>query len=338
MKTRVAMVGFGYWGPNIARNLENSEDTELAYICELDKDKRGRAEKLFPSSKAISDYDRVLDDKSVEGIVIVTNSKSHFPLAKKALERGKHVMLEKPITETSGQALELVKIAERKNLILMVGHTFLYNGGVRKLKEIIDSGNIGKWLYAYAIRVSLGPYRSDANVVWDLAPHDISVLLYLKGKKVMSVSVRANCSLKEGIPDVAFMVLKFEDDTIAHIHASWLDPLKVRKLTIIGSEKMVIFDDIEPLEKVKIFEKSATISYAPETFSEFQAAYNYGDILIPKIDVTEPLKMECQHFVDCIRSGSKPVSDGMNGLEVVRVLEAAQKSLESGGRDIEVSE
>lgn len=330
----MGVVGCGYWGPNIVRNFNEIEDLKLKYCCDLDSVKLKNIQKKYPSVIITQDYNDLLNDPEIDIIAIVTSISSHFKLAKDALLSNKHVFVEKPLVYKSEEAKELIKLAKERNKVLMVGHTFEYSPAVHKLKEIVDGGELGRVYYIYSQRLNLGLFQKDVNVVWDLAPHDISIILYLLNKEVSSVSARGKSHVINGIEDVAFIDLKFKDDSIAHIHVSWLDPMKIRKIVIVGEKKMVVYDDVETLEKIRIYTKNVSKYDDYKDFGEFQLSYNYGDINIPKIDNKEPLKIELTHFLDCIEKNITPRSDGKSGLRVVKVLEAAQKSIKERGKEI----
>jgi predicted dehydrogenase len=267
----------------------------------------------------------------VDGVIVATPVSTHFRLAWDALRHGKHVLVEKPLARTRAECQALIDLARSRGLALMVGHTFEYNPAVEALKNMIDNGELGRIYYAYGLRTNLGIFQKDINVLWDLAPHDISIMLYLLGQAPVSVSAVGEAYVQPGIQDVAHMTLNFPNQIQAHIHVSWLDPCKVRRITIVGSKKMVVYDDVEPLEKLKVYDKGVDKPEHTDTYGEFQLSYRYGNITIPTIPAHEPLKMECAHFADCILHDRSPRSDGLSGLRVVKVLESAQISLLNGG-------
>jgi predicted dehydrogenase len=276
-----------------------------------------------------SKIEDLLEDPELDAVCIATPASTHYAIAKSSLKAGKHVLIEKPLTLHSKEGEELVAMAENRRLKLMVGHTFQFNNAVKKLKEYLELGEIGRLYYLYFSRTGLGPIRQDVNALWDLAPHDISVLLYLLGKHPTQVHATGASFIQPGVHDVVFATLKFADGILDHIHVSWLDPHKIRKITLIGSEKMVVFDDVEPLEKVRIYTKGATRTEPPSSFGEFQISLRMGDVVVPYIPLEEPLKQQCKHFVDCVLLDKQPQSDGRNGVEVVRVLEKIQESLDT---------
>jgi predicted dehydrogenase len=294
--------------------------------------------RLHPDVAATSQYKDLLEDAELDAIVVATPVRFHYEMAKAALETGKHVFIEKPISRTEAEAEELVSLANRQGLVLMVGHTFLFSPAVRRMKEIIEAGDIGEVQYVSARRLNLGLFQKDINVAWDLAPHDISILLHLLDELPISVSCQGSSHVTRGIEDVTMMHLSFRKNRCAFIHNSWLDPKKVRQMTVIGSQRMIVYDDTEPLEKLKIYDARVEVPPHYDTFAEFTYSYHYGDAYVPYIKQDEPLKLECQHFIDCIREGGVPVTNGQLGLEVVRILEAANESLRLKGEAVTLGE
>ena len=333
---KVAVVGCGYWGPNLIRNLAQLNRIEELTCCDLDQKRLDRMKSLYPSVNVLSDYRELLQKPDLDAVAIATPVKTHYPIAKEFLSHGKHVLLEKPLTHSYDTALELVKLAEEKERVLMVGHTFEYTAAVNKIKSIVENGELGKILYISCIRVNLGLFQPDINVVWDLAPHDISIILYILGATPISVNSQGKAHFKPGIEDVATTTLNFDNGVIAFIHSSWLDPNKIRRTTIVGSRRMLVYDDIEPQEKIKIYDKGVDVPPYYDTYAEFQFSYRYGDIHSPRIEDYEPLKKECEHFLTCIQKGACPLSDGYSGLRVVSILEAANKSLKLSGRSMNI--
>jgi predicted dehydrogenase len=291
---------------------------------------------LYPSVETTKDFGKVVGDREVDAVVVATPVHLHHELAKAALEAGKHAFVEKPMTQTAEQAAELVQLAAKKKRTLMVGHTFIYSAPVRRIKEIVKSGDIGEIQYIASRRLNLGLFQKDINVAWDLAPHDISIILYLLGKPPISVNCQGKAHVNPQIEDVTNMSLDFENGGFATIQSSWLDPNKVREMTIVGSKRMVVYDDNEPLEKIKVYDKRVEVPPHYDTFAEFTYSYHYGDAYIPYIKQTEPLKVETQHFLDCIRGGKTPETSGVDGLRVIQILEASSRSLKSGGGRIEI--
>jgi predicted dehydrogenase len=330
-----ALIGYGYWGPNLARNLYQNKAARLAVVCDSAAERLKDIPRLFPGAQPASDAAAVFGDPAIEAVVISTPVRSHYALAKAALEHGKHVLVEKPLALSSAESSELIALAAQHGRTLMVGHTFEYNPAVLKIKELMDADEIGPVYYIYSNRVNLGRVQRDVNVLWSIAPHDISILIYLLGALPLEVSARGATYLSEGIEDVVFVTMVFPNNVLAHVHASWLDPSKVRRMTVVGSRKMVVYDDVDPEAKIKIYDKGVYRKGDP-VYGEFQFRLHSGDIFIPKIDMSEPLQVECAHFLECVRSGQRPRSDGESGLRVVRVLEAAQDSLAQGGRPITI--
>lgn len=326
----VALIGAGYWGPNLARVFFELAGCNLHTICDKKKERLDSIKASFPNINTTQDYKTLLGNPELEAIAIVTEAQYHYEIAKECLLAGKHVLVEKPLALNSHECEDLIGIAKAKNRILMVGHLLEYHPAVHKLKELIDSGEIGKVYYIYSQRVNLGEIRRYENALWSFGPHDVSVILYLLGGEPESVNALGESYLQENIQDVVFVNLHFKDKGMAQVHISWLDPHKIRKFTIVGSKKMVVFDDMESSEKIKIYDKGAD---SPGKYASYgdSITLRIGDISIPKIDMKEPLKIECQHFLKCIKENKRPLSDGADGLRVVRVLEAAQKSMENYG-------
>ncbi|MFQ6092608.1 MAG: Gfo/Idh/MocA family protein, partial [bacterium] len=297
----------------------------------------------FPGVEVSRDVAPILAHPEIDAVVLTTPADGHFSLAKQALEAGKHVLVEKPLAQTGAQCRELIDLAASRGKILMVGHTFLYNAAVRKLKEFVDGNELGDIYYLYSSRLNLGRIRNDINAMWNFAPHDVSIILYVLGKRPITVSARGQSYIQPGIEDVVFMHLDFEDGVSAMIHISWLDPNKVRRMTVVGSKKMVVYDDVSRDARIVVYDKGIDkVNIAEslgefESFGEFQLRVRAGDMYVPEIDFVEPLKVECAHFIDCIVRGKKPLTDGEEGYQVVRILEATQISLERGGADVEIN-
>lgn len=334
-KIKVGVVGCGYWGPNLIRNFIELPSSDLIFVADLIEGRLSHIKNLYPRIAITKDYSDLLTD-GVEAVVVATPPSTHFIVAKDCLEHGLHVMVEKPMTLNSSQAETLIELAQKQDLILMVGHTFVYNSAVLALKQLIDSGELGKIYYVDAARLNLGLFSRDLNVLWDLAPHDIAILLYVLGQKPISVTAQGMSCVLKGIHDVVYVNLIFPANVTAHIHLSWLDPCKVRRITVVGSQKMAVFNDLDPLGKIRIYDKGVDAPAYTDTYSDWQCNYRYGDILIPNIRVVEPLRQECEHFLDCIAGHNEPRSSGRDGLEVVKVLEAAQRSLIENGKLQEV--
>ena len=327
----VGVVGLGYWGPNHIRNLYNLRCADQVYACDLDSKRRDHIQQLYPGVVALKDYKELLANPEVEGVIVATPVSHHFPMAQAALRAGKSVLVEKPLAMSRQEACELIKLARENRQILMVGHTFEYSAPVRKIKELLDSGALGDVFYISSTRANLGLFQRDVNVAWDLATHDISIITMLMGRAPISVSCQGHSHYKDRTEDVALLTLDFGNSVVAFIHVSWLDPNKIRRTTIVGSRQMLVYDDTSTQEKIRIYDKGVTVHPYYDTYGQFQFSYRYGDIQIPRIEETEPLKIECEHFVSCIKDGTAPVTDGLSGLRVVSVLEAANESLRNSG-------
>src|ERR1700730_5463483 len=328
----VAVIGLGYWGPNWVRNFQQGQFARRIVACDLDETRRKHVSQLYSSLETTSRFEDVLTDPDIEGIVVATPVSTHYKMARRALEANKSVLVEKPLSTSSQEAQELLDLARERKKILMVGHTFEYSAPVLKMREIIASGELGDVFYVSSVRANLGLFQRDVNVTWDLATHDISIILNLMGGRMPeAVSCQAESHYGNGIEDVAMLTLRFERNIIAFVHVSWLDPDKIRRTTVVGSRKMLVYDDLATQEKIRIYDKGVTAQKYYDTFGDFQFSYRYGDIQIPRIEEREPLRCECEHFVKCIRTGATPTTDGANGLRVVSVLEAANYSLRPGG-------
>ena len=334
---RVALVGYGYWGPNYARVFNELPDAELAAICDADSAKLKRAQSRHSRVLVCSDVREVLGNHSIDAVVVSTPAATHYELAKAFLEGGRHVLLEKPMALKVSECEELAEWAERSGLTLMVGHTFLYNHGIRKMKECIQSPDFGRMYYLHATRTNLGPIRQDVNAVWDLAPHDVSIFHYLLDRQPRWASATGSRVLQSGREDLCFITFGYADGIIANIHVSWADPNKVRQVVAVGSGRRVVFDDLNPLERVRIFEKGVAVEAPlPETFGEFKLSVRDGDILSPKVEPGEPLKDQCSDFVASVLSRRRPLSDAASGVHVTRALVAVEASLRENGAPKEV--
>lgn len=329
--TAVGVIGCGYWGPNLVRNLSQLPISKVKYCCDLDDKRLKHMKALYPQVIATKRFQDLIEDEEVAGVAIATPVSTHYPIAKACLEGGKHVLVEKPLAGSIAEAEELNLIAEKRGLVLFAGHTFVYNTAVEKMKALVEAGELGEVFYVSSVRVNLGLFQEDINVIWDLAPHDISILNYIFGREPVTVSTFARSYIRPGIEDVAFIVLQYARGVVAHIHVSWLDPCKIRRTTLVGSKKMLVYDDTSALEKIRVYDKGVTIQPHYDTFGEFQLAYRFGDIVVPKINDVEPLKTECVHFIECMKNGSVPKSSGRTGLSVVRVVERACESAKLGG-------
>jgi predicted dehydrogenase len=326
----VGVIGYGYWGPNLTRNFYELPMSNLVAVADMSEDRLKVAQARYPNLIVKKDY-RELYTLGLDSMVVATPPATHYSIAKDCLEHNLNVLVEKPLTLKSEQAEELIKLANERKLTLMVGHTFEYNSAVHTLKKYIDDGFLGQIYYLDCARLNLGLFQRDSNVLWDLAPHDISILLFLLGKHPISVSAQGTPCVFAGIHDVAYINLMFPGNISAHIHVSWLDPCKVRRITVVGSKKMVVYNDIENETKIKIYDKGVDPSPQDTNgFGEYQFNYRTGDITIPSIRFIEPLRQECQHFIDCVINHTEPSSSGRGGLEVVKILEAAQHSIMNG--------
>lgn len=333
----VAVVGCGYWGPNLIRNLRSIPDCHLLVMCDLDEARLAHLHTLYPEVACETSFDRVVSNPAITAVVVATSVRSHFAMAKKCLLAGKDVLVEKPMACSTAECEELIAIAAKQGLVLMVGHTFLYSEPVRKIKEIVDHHDIGDLRYISARRLNLGLFQKDINVAWDLAPHDISIILYIMQELPHSVNCRGGAHITSNIEDVTCMSLHFSKERSAIIHSSWHDPRKVREMTIVGSKRMIVYDDIASPEKIKIHDVRVERPPHYDTFAEFHYAYHYGDTYSPYIKQDEPLKTECQHFITCIRDGRVPLTSGQSGLEVVRILEASSVSLKNNGAPVDLA-
>lgn len=331
--TTVAVVGTGGWGKNLVRNYHEIPAARLKYVCDLDQARLAEFASRMRDVTMTDDFQQVLGDPEIEAVVIATPAPTHFSLARQALEAGKDVYVEKPFTLDTADAETLISLAQDRQRILMVGHLLEYHPVVTRLKEMIDQDELGNVMYIYSQRLNLGTVREDENALWNFAPHDISTILFLLGKEPVKLSAQGQCYLQEGIEDVVFLTMYFADDTMAHIHVSWLDPHKTRKFTIVGAKKMAVFDDLDPTEKLRIYDKGARLNTSYNTFAEY-LGLRFGDVTIPHMQIGEPLRAECNHFLECVRTRQQPLSDGADGLRVVKVLTAAQRSLEQNGEQI----
>lgn len=332
----VAVVGCGYWGPNLIRNFRALPDCRLRFVCDRDEQRLRHVKSLYPEVEATTRYEQLIECKHLDAIVIATPVATHHRLAMASLQAGKHTFVEKPLARSVGECKELIRESGKRGLTLMAGHTFLYSSPVRRIKEIVDQGDIGEIRYIASRRLNLGLFQKDINVTWDLAPHDISIILYVLEETPISVNCRGSAHVTQGIEDVTTLCLEFRKERSATIHSSWLDPRKVREMTIVGSRRMIVYDDLASLEKLRIFDTRVETPPHYDTFAEFHYAYHYGDVYSPYFKQEEPLKAEAQHFLDCIRTGNPPLSGGRQALEMVRILEASSLSLQNAGAPIVV--
>ncbi len=334
----VGVIGCGYWGPNLIRNFNVLSNVELSMISDLDENRLTHVGMQYPNTTQTTNYKDILENPDVDAVVVATPMSTHFPLGSEVLKAGKHLFLEKPMATNSDDCRTLIDLAAKKNLQIMVGHTFIYTSAVNKIKSLMDGGEMGDIHYVNIERVNLGLFQKDANVVWDLAPHDISMLNFLFGSKPCKVNATGGCFVQKdlGIEDVAFITLEYPDGRLANIHVSWLDPCKIRRCTFVGSRKMLVYDDMSPSEKIRVFDKGVDVQPHYDNFGEFQLLYRSGDIFSPHIDSAEPLKAEAAHFIDVIEGKAIGQSTGQHGLEVVQVLEQACESLKAGGKPLDL--
>jgi predicted dehydrogenase len=328
-RVRIGAVGCGYWGPNVIRNLDTVDGFELCTICDADAGRLASVAGRYPSAAQTTCVGDVLDDPSLEAVYLATPVSTHYDLTRRALLSGKHVLLEKPLATTVEQAQELAALALERSRVLLVGHTFVFSPPVRKIKELIIQGQVGPIYYIETTRVNLGLFQKDVSVLWDLGPHDLSILLYWLDEVPSVVSARGRSFHGEELEDVAFLTLEFPSGVLAQIQISWLAPSKLRRTSIVGRQRMIVYDDLEPVEKVKVFDRG--VDRQPASFGEFQLTYRSGDILSPRLDTTEPLFLECQHFLECIRTGREPDASPRHAVDVVRVIQAAEHSLRHQG-------
>jgi len=330
---RVGVAGCGYWGPNLVRNFQILEGCQVQAVCDLDPARVEAVRRLYPTIRAARSFEQLVDDPAIDAVAICTPVHAHFPLARAALEAGKHVLVEKPLTDSSASAEALVELAEERGRILQVDHTFVYTGAVRKVREIIESGEVGELLYLDFVRVNLGLFQEDVNVLWDLGPHDVSILTHLVGRRPSWVSAVGSAHYGE-LEDQVYVTIKYEGSLIAHLHLNWLAPVKVRSTLIGGTRRMIVYDDLEPSEKVRVYEKGVTLQSDAGTRARALVDYRLGDMFAPHIDKTEPLSLVCRSFRDAVESGVQPLTGGRAGLEVVRILEAAQASIRKQGERV----
>lgn len=332
----IGIIGCGHWGPNYIRNFEQLKGAHVSVCCDLSRKNLDGTARRFHSIRTTLDRNKVLKDKTIDAVVIATPANTHYRIAKDALLNNKHILVEKPLCLSYGDCVKLIALAKKKKKILMVGHTFLFNPAVKKLKEYIKKGTLGDIYYLHATRTHLGLVRTDVNASWDLVPHDISIFSYLLEKEPVSLSATGGSFLRKPRQDVVFINLTYPGGIIANIHASWADSNKVREVQIIGSRARVVFDDLNNLEKVRLYKKGISVDKSFVNYGEFQLLLRDGDILSPKVDPQEPLRLQCQHFIDCVRKKKQPFTDGKSGAQVVKVMNAIDKSLKSNGRTIKL--
>lgn len=334
-KLNIGIVGVGYWGPNFARIITELQDANLTWCCDINKDTLEKFKNKFPAAKVTTKLNDLLKDDDLDAVIVVTPAQKHYKIIKKILESGKDVLSEKPLTVRASQSEELVKLAKKKKRILMVDHTFIYNTAVRKLKEMIKSGKLGKIFYLYGLYNALGPIRKDVSSMWDL-PHFIYVATHLLGKEPRYITAFGRDFLKPSTEDLVFLTLEFDDNVIFNLSCSWIDPVKIRRLVVVGDKKMAVFDDTNPEERLKVFDKGVDVKKSPD-FADLQMIMRNGDILIPRLENKEPLKEVAIDFLNSVRKRKQPTTPGKDGYNLVKILEAAQKSLKSGGKKVKIT-
>lgn len=329
------LIGFGYWGPNLARNFGAQPGCSVSWICDLSEARQKQAALNWPAAKTTGSIDAVLSDPEVHAVLIATPVSTHFEIAKRAIEAGKHVFIEKPMTHTSEEAKALIELAEKHQRVLAVDHTFLFTGAVRKMKEMLDSGELGDLLYFDSVRINLGLFQHDINVLFDLGPHDLSIADHLFPVKPVALRAMGACHCGQQHENLVYLHLEFENGMVAHFHWNWLAPVKIRHTLLCGTKKMIVYDDMAASEKLKVYDKGIVVSQLDQdSLAKFRVDYRVGDMVAPKLDQREALAAEAAHFADCVRHNKKPLADGHAGLRVVRMLEAAQESLRKGGERI----
>ena len=335
-RLKIGIIGCGYWGPNLVRAFVEIPEASVRAVSDLNTARLEHIAVRHPQIEHLVVDHRQLFDLGLDAVVVSTPPDTHYEIVRSCLERGLDVFVEKPLATGSRHALQLVELAERHDRILMVGHIGVYNPAVRALKQMVDGGELGEIRYIDAVRVGLGLFNPTMNVIWDLAPHDLAILMFLLGESPWTVSTRGMACVQEAIEDVAYVTLTFPSGILAHARMSWLDPSKTRRITVVGSKKMAVYDDLESLEKVKVYDKSVNAIRQTDTFGESQFAYHYGSVVSPYIHFDEPLRLECLHFLRCVSDRTQPLTDGRHGLQVVQVIEAAQRSLRDGGSQVSI--
>jgi predicted dehydrogenase len=327
---RVGVIGYGYWGPNVVRNFNACSGSKVSWICDSNDKSLKRAQMNYPNIQVTTNCEEVIGSPDIDAVVVVTPVFTHYELAKKALMGGKHVFVEKPFTYTVRQAEELIELAEKKNLKIMVDHTFLFTGAVRKIKELVDDGSIGDLLYFDSIRVNLGLFQHDVNVIWDLAPHDLAIMDYVIKEKPQGIVATGATHFNHDLEDIAYVTIYFPKNLIAHVNVNWLSPVKIRMTLLGGQKKMLVWNDVVPDEKIKVYDKGVEIKNEEGVY-DLLVTYRSGDMWAPKVAQAEALKLEVEHFIECVNTGKTPINDGTAGLRVVRMLEAANQSLKKKG-------
>lgn len=332
---RVGILGYGYWGPNLVRNFSVCSKTEVGCVCDISENRLAKLRSVYPDVKSTTNYNDMLSDPTIDAVAIATNVSTHFRFAMEALKAGKHVLVEKPFTATSQEGEALIAEAKARNLVLMVDHTFLFTPAVQKIRELIEKGEIGDLYYFDSVRINLGLFQHDVNVIWDLAVHDLAIMEYVLGTSPKSISATGAAHVRGRPEDVAHLTCFFENNLMAHFHVNWLSPVKIRQMLIGGSKKMIVWDDVSPNEKVKVYDKGITLTNTEDVY-KMMVNYRSGDMYAPHLGTKEALLAEAEHFAECIETGATPLTDAPSGLRIVKILEAAEKSLKAHGAPIEV--
>ena len=333
---RIGVIGYGYWGPNLVRNFADRPDARVTVVADRRPDRLEEAQRRYPTIRVTAEASDLIADPAVDAVVIATPVALHFDLATAALRAGKHVLVEKPIAATSDEASRLIDDAARRRLVLMVDHTFVYTGAVQKIRELVRSGELGDLYYYDSVRINLGLFQQDVDVLWDLAVHDLSIMDFVLSQQAVVVSATGLSHVQGNPKNIAYMTMFFDGPMIAHVHASWLAPVKVRRTLLGGSRRMIVFDDLETSEKIRVYDSGISVDPSPENVYQMLIGYRTGDMWAPKLAVSEALAVEAAHFVDCVSRGARPQTDGEAGLRVVRLLEAASASMQSYGRPVEI--
>ena len=333
---RIGVIGYGYWGPNVVRNFSDLAEAQVTVVSDSRPDRLAQAQRRYPGIRVTTDPLDLIADPAVDAVAVVTPVAFHFELATAALRAGKHVLVEKPIASTSDEARRLIDEAARRRLVLMVDHTFVYTGAVQKMRELVAGGELGDVHYYDSVRINLGLFQHDVDVLWDLAVHDLSIMDFVLTQQPVAVSATGLAHVPGRPKNIAYMTMFFDCPMIAHVHASWLAPVKVRRTLLGGSRRMIVFDDLEASEKIKVYDRGISVDPSPENVYQMLVGYRTGDMWAPKLAVTEALQVEAAHFVDCVARGVRPHSDGESGLRVVRLLEAASESMQQHGRPVDI--
>lgn len=333
---KIGVVGYGYWGPNLVRSMFEAAETQVVAVSDMREERLRLVNSRYPSVEVTTDYCQLLDNPEIDAIAIATPVHAHYELALQALQSGKHVLIEKPMTSSSEQAIRLIDEAERRKLVLMVDHTFVYTGAVRKIKDMVDSGRLGDIYYYDSTRINLGLFQRDVDVIWDLAVHDLAIMDFILPSAPCAVAATGINHVSGGTENLAYLTMFFDENVIAHVNVNWLSPVKIRRTLIGGSKQMIVYDDMEPSEKVKIYDKGITVTGGTDSLYKALVGYRSGDMFAPQLDVSEALKVELQHFADCIENAATPITGGYAGLQVVRILESASLSMRQRGKLVEL--